>query len=243
MRKVILAAALLAAAVPMAGVAAQERDPDIKVANGGRLPAGWSVRLDRANAKIEDLKFVAMGKGYHVTAGPAAIYWNPKNVMRGNYTVRGTFTQTKAPTHPEAYGLFIGGKNLDKPTQNYLYFLVRQDGKYLVNHRGGAEIHKLVDWTDDAAVKKANEAGKATNALEIVVGTDSVRFRANGQQVASLARATIEQTMELNGVAGIRVNHNLDVHVDGFEVTSGARAGNASARPAKGTVGKSAARP
>ena len=235
MRTLIIAAALLGAAVPTgARLAAQDRDPDTKVANGGQLPAGWSVRLDRANAKVEDLKFVKMGKGYHVTAGPAAIYWNPRHTVRGKYTVRGTFTQTKAPAHPEAYGLFIGGKDLDKPTQNYLYFLVRQDGKYLINHRAGPEVHKLVDWTDDAAVKKANGQGQATNGLEIVVGTDSVRFRANGRQVASLARATVERTMELHGIAGIRVNHNLDVHVDGFEVVPGTRA-SASSRTGSGS--------
>ena len=235
MRKGVTAAALLGALVPIVGAVAQGSDPDIKVANGGQLPAGWSVRLDRANANVQDLKFIAMGKGYHVTAGPAAIYWNPANTVRGNYTVRGTFTQTKAPMHPEAYGLFVGGADLDKPTQNYLYFLVRQDGKFLINHRAGAEVHKLQDWTDNAAVKKMDEAGKATNALEIAVGADSVRFRANGAQVYSLARADVEQKMKLDGVAGIRVNHNLDVHIDGFAV---APAGRASARTGSRTGGR-----
>ena len=44
-------------------------DPDIK-AGGGALPSGWSGRTDRADAKLEDAKFVTMGQGFHVTSGP-----------------------------------------------------------------------------------------------------------------------------------------------------------------------------
>ncbi len=129
----------------------------------------------------------------------------------------------KAPMHPEAYGLFVGGKNLSSDAASYLYFLVRGDGKYLIKQRESAtDTRTLVDWTASPAVHVADAAGKATNALRVQVGTDSVRFFANDRPVAALATA---KTGPLAGTAGLRVNHNLDVHVDGFSVGTSATAG------------------
>src|SRR2546423_6569802 len=130
---VILAAAPLAA--QMSGM--KDKDPD-KKAEGGKLPAGWSGRTDKATAKLEDAKFVAMGSGYHVTSGPAAIYW--KDRVTGPFTASATLTQTKAPTHPEAYGVFFMGNRLDTPDQTYAYLVVRGDGKFMVRHRAGSEL-------------------------------------------------------------------------------------------------------
>jgi hypothetical protein len=130
--------------------------------------------------------------------------------------VSGTFTQMKAPTHPEAYGLFAGGQDLAGAKPSYVYFVVRGDGKYLVKHRADAtEVHTLVDWTASPALKAAGADGKATNALQIRVAADSVRFVANGTTVGAVPRASLGA---LAGTAGLRVNHNLDVHVDGFAV-------------------------
>jgi hypothetical protein len=202
---------------------AKDNDPTHKVA-GGISAAGWQGRLDpqaeRRGMKIEDAKFVAMGSGYHVTSGPAAIYWNPKEAVKGNFTVSASFTQTKAPMHPEAYGLFVGGQNLKDSTQSYLYFETRGDGKYLINHRAGNEVHKIVDWTDTDATNKADANGKATNELAIRVTADSVDFLANGKTVKALSKAEMHNFVS-DGQTGIRVNHNLDVHIDKFQVKHG----------------------
>jgi hypothetical protein len=204
---------------------AQMNDPTKTVADGGIKMAGWTGRVDPQAAKqgktINDDKLVSMGSGFHVTSGPAAIYWNPANTASGNYTVTGSFTQTKAPAHPEAYGLVIGGKDLTAGNQSYLYFVVRQDGKYLINHRANdSTVHKLVDWTANPAVVSADANGKATNKLSIVVGPDKVSFVANGTEVNSLPRAQLNGMGDgTKGIAGVRVNHNLDVHIDGFAVT------------------------
>jgi hypothetical protein len=208
------------AAAPLAAQATQaanraSADPDKNAAGGLRVP-GWTARFDRAEAKPAQVSFTRMGKGYHVTAGPAAVYYDAKQTASGNYTVRGSFTQTKAPTHPEAYGLFAGGQNLTGAAPSYVYFVVRGDGKYLVKHRANAtEVHTLVDWTASPALKAAGTDGKASNALEIRVAADSVRFVANGTPVAAVSR---QEVGGMNGVAGLRVNHNLDVHVDDFAV-------------------------
>jgi hypothetical protein len=207
---------LVLAAAPLSAQSAKNNDPD-KKANGGELPAGWAGRTDRPNAKLEDAKFVTMGSGYHVTSGPAAIYWNGKNRVSGPYTATATITQTKAPAHPEAYGLLFMGNKLDTPEQNYGYFLVRGDGKVMVKHRAGAEVHTIMDWTDSPAVNKQDASGKATNKLTVdATRPDSVRFLVNGKQVATLPASQLGST---DGQVGLRVNHNLDVHISDFAVT------------------------
>lgn len=204
-------------ALAAAPLAAQDKDDPTQKVAGGALPAGWMGRTDRATDKLTDAKFVAMGSGYHVTSGPAAIYWNPKTVTSGPYVASTTITQTKAPTHPEAFGIFFMGKDLDTPGQNYAYFLVRGDGKYLVNHRAGAEIHKIIPWTEDAAVNKQDASGKSTNKLTVDASkADSVRLLVNDKQVAAIAMSHLGKT---DGLVGLRVNHNLDVHISGLTVT------------------------
>jgi hypothetical protein len=218
----MIAAALLAAGTGSLRAQAQqskESDPTHKVA-GGALPAGWQVRLDdkdRNRYTADDTKFVTMGPGYHVTSGPAALYYNASHTAPGDtYTVTTTLVQTKAPAHPEAYGIFISGRNLeDSEKQDYAYFLVRGTGEFLVNHRAGKDVHKIIPWTAHASVNKADAAGKATNTLVADIGADSVRFKVNGTTVASIPRDHYRNT---SGIAGLRVNHNLDVHVAKFEV-------------------------
>jgi hypothetical protein len=209
------------------GAQAPAKDPDKTVADGGVKMAGWTGRIDpqaaKAGRNITEAKFVGMGAGFHVTSGPAAIYWNPANTAKGNYTVTSTFTQTKAAAHPEAYGVVIAGQNLETPNQSYLYFVVRQDGKYLINHRANdSTVHKIIDWTANPAVKAIDASGKATNTLSVVVGAEKLSFLVNGVEVNSLPRSTIDAGgphSGTSGIVGLRVNHNLDVHVDGLAIT------------------------
>jgi len=187
-------------------------DPDKAVTGGGTLPAGWSARTDKA-APMTNVKFAPMGPGFHVTLGPATILYRETDRANGPFHTLATFTQTKAPTHAEGYGLFIGGQSLNAPTQQYTYFLVRGDGKYLIKRRDGENTSVITDWTDSPAVVKADSAGKTTNMLEIDNKSDpsKVTFKVNGQAVHTMpADATTK------GIVGLRVNHNLDVHISGF---------------------------
>ena len=199
---------LLAAAVFALPLAAQQ--PDAKPASRPTLPDGWQARLDRANANAAAIKFSTMPPGWHVTAGPSAIYWNPQHMGAGQYAVSSSIILMRPAAHPEAYGVFFGGRNLDTDDQRYNYFLVRQDGKYLIKHRAGSETHTIVDWTAHSAVKVPQGDGEAANDLTVRVGSDSVQFLVNGQQVNAFPRSAIA---DLEGQAGLRINHNLDVHV------------------------------
>lgn len=179
------------------------------------LPAGWEMRLDKADGDPAKLSFAAMGDGLHATTGPAAIIWRSTDNLSGEYTVSATFTQTKAPRHPEAYGIFIGGENLDSEKQEYGYLIVRGDGKYAIKHRAGAEVHTVTDWTDLPAMKKADEAGKATNTVAFDVSGGFVKALVNGEEVKRWETSYWKG----DGIAGLRVNHQLDVHISDFKIT------------------------
>lgn len=194
------------------GLAAQA-DPDKAVAGGGTLPAGWNVRTER-NAALDNVKFVTMGTGMHVTLGPAAIFWRAADTASGNYHTVASFRQTKAPAHPEAYGLLVGGKNLADSTQSYTYFIVRthgDTGEYSIRRRAGYTTRPtaVVEWTANAAVHGADAQGQATNELSVQVQGDQVTFMVNGTTVYTAKAADVDA----RGIVGLRVNHNLDVHV------------------------------
>lgn len=208
MRLSLLAPLLLA--FPLAA-----QQPDARPASRPTLPEGWQARLDRANANASAIKFAAMAPGWHVTAGPSAIYWNSQHFGTGQYEIRSTLVLTRPSAHPEAYGVFFGGQNLDEDGQRYTYFLVRQDGKYLIKHRVGSETHTIADWTAHPAVKVPEGNGEATNDLAVRVGSDSVAFLVNGQRVNAFPRSAIA---DIEGQVGLRINHNLDVQVAKLEV-------------------------
>ncbi|MCU1382491.1 MAG: hypothetical protein JWL71_1188 [Acidobacteria bacterium] len=214
MKTVILAiAALGLAAMPLVAQDHQHAaDPDKKVAGRGSLPSGWKGRLDSGDTSLAGVKAAQMGGGVHFMTGPAGIYYKPADKMTGAYEAHATFTQMEPAAHPEAYGLFIGGADLDGAGQKYTYFIVRQDGKYMIKRRAGAETPTVMDWTDSAAIKKADSSGKMSNTLAIDVGKDKVRFLVNGTEVTSVDASKVDAA----GTVGLRVNHNLNLHVEGF---------------------------
>ena len=214
MKRLILAAAVAAIAAAPAG-AQRQADPDRKVAGGGTLPSGWKGRADEG-ASLSGVEMMPMGGGVHFTTGPAGIYYKPNDKASGTYETRATFTQLQPAAHPEAYGLIIGGADLEGAGQKYTYFLIRQDGKYLIKRRAGESTPTVADWTDNAAIRKADSSGKMSNTLAIEVGKDKVRFLVNGTEVTSAETSKVDTA----GIAGLRINHNLNVHVEGFTVRS-----------------------
>lgn len=175
-----------------------------------QLPAGWSARPDRG--EVAAVKFAAMGPGFHVSPGQAALIYRDQDKVEGKFHTLATFTQTKAPTHPEGYGIAFGGNDLQGAGQKYVYFLIRGDGMYTVKKREGDAAANVVGWTASDAIHKADSAGKATNQIEIDGTGPKVNFVVNGKVVYSMDQA------ERGGVVGLRVNHGLDLHIEGFAV-------------------------
>src|SRR5688572_15364701 len=218
MRRIIVTLSLLAAPLAAQQQQSSDRDSSIKVKSTG-LPAGWTVRLDDKEKRYsaDDTRFEIMGAGYHVTSGPAALYYSDKHNATGAFTAKVRLTQMTAPSHAEAYGIFIGGSNLVSAEQQYFYLLVRGDGKYFIAHRAAAEVHRIVPWSDHPAVRKQDEAGKQTNELAVQVTADSMHMQVNAQRVRSFAKSEMHG-FNTDGQVGLRVNHNLDVHIGNFEI-------------------------
>ncbi len=217
MRKTVFTLAIGAMIAPMV-LAAQ--DATKAVAGGGELAPGWQMRVDPRAGSGAPPKFVAMGSGWHATSGSRAIYWRAGDVAKGKYKVDATFTLSKAPGHAEAYGIVFAGTDLTTPKQNYMYFTLGGNGTYLIKHRAGdadSEIHTIQDWTASDAIAKADASGKSTDKLSVVVGAQKVQYMINGKEVYSMDRANIPGGAD--GIAGIRVSHNLDVHISDFKIT------------------------
>src|SRR5689334_1988923 len=125
-----------------------------------QTPKGWMMRVDRSTAASDpdapgEIKFVTMGTGYHATNPQAATYWNPSNTASGNYTLKGSFTLMKPSGHPNYYGLVFGGSALEGPQQAYLYFVIAQNGTWLIKRReGDAGASTVAPKTPSDAAKK-----------------------------------------------------------------------------------------
>lgn len=183
-------------------------DTDVKVKGAMHLPEGWELRFDKSNASKTDMRLVKEQDYYHFTSGPAAIYYNPKDKESSEYKVEANFIQTKPSKHPEAYGIFFAGSNLQKDNQHYLYFLVRQDGKYLIKERNGKDTKEIIKWTAHKNVNAQNKSGQTINKISVMVGKNDVNFSANDKTVITLNKKDLGNT---DGIAGLRINHNLDV--------------------------------
>src|SRR6267154_2184290 len=138
-------------------------------------PKGWKVRADASTSATDpdgagSISFVTMGAGFHATNPQAAVYWNPANTASGAYTLKGTFTLMKPSGHVNYYGLVFGGSDLAGPEQSYLYFVVAQNGTWLLKRRtGNTATEDLAPKTANAAINVPDASGKSTNALEVRV--------------------------------------------------------------------------
>ena len=179
---------------------------------GGVQAGGWDARLDRDGESIDGvLNFRTMGEGVHATTAGrgAAIFWRASDSQNGDFSISASFTQTEPSSHPNAYGLFWGGSNLSGANQQYSYFVIRENGQYLLRKRMGSETPDVVAWTAHDAINALDSDGRSTNALTVEVGASEIRFLVNGTEVDSQPRSSFDG----DGIVGLRVNHQLDDHI------------------------------
>jgi hypothetical protein len=182
-----------------------------------QAPKDWLLRADRSTSASDPdapgpIKFMAQGAGFHAVTPQAAVFWNPANRATGNYTLKGNFTLVKPSDHTNYYGLVFGGSDLEGAKQSYLYFLVAQDGSYLIKQRVGDATTNNIARAAHAAVKKPDASGMSTNALEVRVMADKVDYAVNGTVVHSTPKTGA--TAKTDGLYGIRSNHRLEIKVD-----------------------------
>jgi hypothetical protein len=197
---------------------------------GGALPiaaqvqAGSKVRIDGHGASTPEatptLKFAPMAKGFQISGGPGAIFWNPTDTVKGIYAVRATFTLLKPSATITDYGLFFGGRDLEG-TPDYVYFTIAQDGAFQVRHRSGLEIHEI-DRSLHFMIKKPDASGRSANTLEVQVAPTAVSYLINGAVVHATptrpGTGSYTEGEKTNGSAGIRIDNPIELQVDEFRV-------------------------
>ncbi|HEY8311279.1 MAG TPA: hypothetical protein VIG47_12020 [Gemmatimonadaceae bacterium] len=192
-----------------ASAAVSGADSD-RAAKGGGLPTGYAAVFDHADAHNSDLSYSQKEPGrWEVKTGPAHILFAPRDTAANKYSVSATFEQLEAPAHPEAFGVFIGGSNLNSPSARYTYFLVRGDGKYMVKVRDGANIRTVADWTAQPSIPRQDGAGKGLYGIKIDVSGTTANVSVNGVPITTISG----KNAPLNGVTGVRINHNLHLIV------------------------------
>ena len=198
------------AGTAVGGASGAEADPTRAAAGGAGVPAGYVGRADRAEDALTGARYTPRDGGtWEVQTGPAHIVWSARDTAQGAFTVRTRIAQLEAPSHPEAFGLFVGGRDLEGAGQRYTYFVVRGTGEYLVRVRDGGATRDVRGWTAAPAITRQDGGGRAAYDLAVRVATDSVRFLVGDTPVHAVAAGAVPT----DGIAGLRINHNLRLEV------------------------------
>ena len=142
---------------------------------GAEAPSGYTIVPDKASADLSKAVYTASGSNWDVTTGPAHIIFSEKDAATGSYAVSATIEQLAKPTHPEAYGLFLGGKDLaDSDKRTYTYFVVRGTGEYLVKVMNGSKTTTVTNWTANENIPERGREREGDLRAEGARGRDRV---------------------------------------------------------------------
>ena len=192
-------------------------EPPPAAPNAVEPEAGYRFRLDSQRSDPDEFLISEEPSGLRIRTGPAGIVWRPEDVVSsGSFYAEATFEQYGATVgYREAYGVFVGGVDLDREDQEYIYLLVRPTGDYLIKRRRGETMEVVVDWTPHEAVAQVVEEGdEPQNTIGIDVHGGETWFLVNGVAVHSLPTPAARP----HGLAGIRANHRLDIRVSGWSL-------------------------
>lgn len=186
---------------------------------GGPRPDGWEILTDELGADTTAITFAAMDPGFHITTGSAALFYDPGVTAAGTYRAEANLHLFEPQGGEAAYGLFVGGSDLDGSYQTYTALLLRPSGELSVVRRlSFTSSETLVDWTAHEAVKgwgdRLDGAASVENAVAIEVGDAEMIFLVNDQEVARTPRTS----QGAEGIVGIRAEDGANIHVTGFEV-------------------------
>lgn len=207
MRSIPLTLVALSLALPAAA-----QDADRTVSGGGQLAHGWIARTDRGQ-NFDNIRLVEKGTGWDITVGPGVTLYRENDRATGNYTISATIEQLSSKGHGHGTGLIFGGKDMQGADQVYSYFLVRGDGSYIIKTRTGDDTAEIRGWTKSEAIN-ASELAHMTNEVAIRVADGDVIFMVNGTEVDRVPAADLYT----DGIVGLRLNHNLDMHIDSFKI-------------------------
>jgi len=203
----LIAAAALVVAAP-ASLVGQQADRD----------ASWVVYWDDPAVADTSLFLVVMRPGWHVTtpAASGVTLLQPDSVARGSFLLKAVVFTFNADAGP--MGLVLAGRPGTDALEEYLSFLVANDGTFALFHHAGTARHTIVPWTpSDAIVRKtAGSEGTAKNVLTVLADGEAVRFYLNGVEVN---RRSAEQ-LQTAGIVGLRAGPGTNLHVSELTVAA-----------------------
>ncbi len=166
------------------------QDTSRKVAGGGISAPGWKGKVDANEA----------AKGAKIEDSKVALKGSEIQINNGPAAIYWNPAD-------KAAGPYGDGK-----------FIVRGFGPapFRVTGAGGGR------GTASEAVHKAETGASVTQEVAWVVTADKAECKINGTVVASYPKADLVapgKLESLDGIAGLRVAHNVDVNVNGFKVT------------------------
>ena len=205
------------AALLLLSACTESPEPPPDAQNAGEPETGYQFRLDSERSDPGDFVISEEPSGLRIRTGPAGILWRPEDVVSsGSFYAEATFVQYGAPVgYREAYGVFVGGVDLDREDQEYIYLLIRPTGDFLIKRRRGETMEVVVDWTPHEAVAQVvAEGDEPQNTIGIDVHGGETWFLVNGSAVHSLPTPAARP----HGIAGIRANHRLDIRVSGWSL-------------------------
>lgn len=184
-----------------------------------KTPSDWKWRQDTTGTVIEaaaptgdQMRFVAMPPGWHVTTGPAALLYHPDYQGKGNFSVEAEIFLFPGDSQEE-YGIFIGGRQLapsERPS--YLALVARRDGMGAIRRGSGEPV---VNWKANDAILPHPGKDTVKNILRADVTATEVVFSANGKEVARVPR----EGLSVDGQLGFRIGKGLDLHASRLDVT------------------------
>lgn len=184
-----------------------------------------TIRVDRStNAAdpddVPDVTVTPIPGGIEIHTGPAAVLFDENATASGEYTLSGTFTLLEPSSHTNYYGLIYGGSDLQSDSQNYMYFLIGQDGTYIIKHRANSEtVHDIMGRTAHDAIATPGDDGTSVNDLEVRIGAEQIDFVINGQVVHSTENSGMAGRTD--GIYGVRINHVIPgVRVENLTVSN-----------------------
>ncbi|MDQ6612247.1 MAG: hypothetical protein M3Y64_07420 [Gemmatimonadota bacterium] len=182
--------------------------------NEGKRPVGWMVQAEPASMGIKDtVRLVNMAPGWHMTSGPAALLWNPKDVVHGVFVATALLYLGPPRTGDlPGYGMFFGGRNMGTPAASYFEFLVRNDRRYSLRKHDGAKVTVLKDWSDLAGIgqHQGQHDHIVRNVFRIVADANMVQLMVNRMVALALPRKDLPP----DGTFGMRIGASQEMTVD-----------------------------
>ena len=231
MRRVYGSLLATAAILALPSLSSAQDEASRKIAGGGIAAAGWMGKVDAkeaaTGATINDGKVTGDAKKLTVFTGPAATYWNPANMAKGDYTVKATFDEPKfmdRSGHPHPYGIVIGGNNMGTDTESYLYCSTYGNGTFIVRGMGPAPF-KMTPGNagiPNESVHKTEKGMPIQQTIAMSVKGDKVSCMVNGAEVWTATKAELVTAGKLkstDGMFGVRFAHNTEATVTGLTVT------------------------